>query len=127
MGQELAGKVAIVTGGASGLGRAAVERFVAEGARVVIADVDAARGEQLAQELRSAAAFQQTDVASADDVQHLVDFTVARFGGLHVLFNNAGISESIRGFLDDDLAHFSRVMTSTFSASWSAASAPRGT
>lgn len=110
MGQELAGKVAIVTGGASGLGRAAVERFVEEGAQVVIADVDAARGEQLAQHLGTAAAFKQTDVANADDVQNLVDFTVARCGGLHVLFNNAGISESIRRFLDDDLAHFSRVM-----------------
>jgi NAD(P)-dependent dehydrogenase (short-subunit alcohol dehydrogenase family) len=49
MGQELSGKVAIVTGGASGLGRARIERFVEEGAAVVIADVDGARGEALAQ------------------------------------------------------------------------------
>lgn len=110
MGQLLAGKVAIVTGGASGLGRAAVERLVEEGARVVIADVDAARGEELAQQLGSAAGFKRTDVADADDIQALVDFAVARFGGLHVLFNNAGVSESIGGFLDTDLAHFQRVM-----------------
>ena len=110
MGQELSGKVAIVTGGASGLGRAAVERFVEEGARVVIADVDAARGEAVAQQFSTAAAFKKTDVASADEVQALVDFAVARFGGLHVMFNNAGIAEPIRGFLDDDLADFSRMM-----------------
>lgn len=111
MGQELAGKVAIVTGGASGLGRAAVERFVEEGAHVAIADVDAARGEQLAAQLGSAVAFKQTDVTDPDAVQALVDFAVAHFGGLHVMFNNAGISESIGGFLNDDLADFSRVIT----------------
>ncbi|HEU5309216.1 MAG TPA: SDR family NAD(P)-dependent oxidoreductase, partial [Acidimicrobiia bacterium] len=51
MGDELTGKVAVVTGGASGIGRATVERFVAEGARVVIADVDEGRGEELAHDL----------------------------------------------------------------------------
>ena len=62
MGDELAGKVAIVTGGASGIGRAIVERFVAEGARVVIADVDDERGEELAAELGDAVAFRRIDV-----------------------------------------------------------------
>lgn len=110
MGRELSGKVAVVTGGAGGLGRATVERFVEEGAEVVIADVDAARGAELAEKLGTAAAFKQTDVANADEVQDLVDFAVARFGGLHVVFNNAGIAEPIGSFLGDDLAHFSRVM-----------------
>jgi NAD(P)-dependent dehydrogenase (short-subunit alcohol dehydrogenase family) len=110
MAHELAGKVAIVTGGASGIGRATVELFVEEGAQVVIADVDAERGEELAAGLGAAAAFQRTDVADADEVQALVDFAVARFGGLHVMFNNAGIRSSIRRFLDDDLADFPRVM-----------------
>jgi NAD(P)-dependent dehydrogenase (short-subunit alcohol dehydrogenase family) len=108
--KELAGKVAIVTGGATGLGRATVERFVEEGAEVVVADVDVARGEELAARLGAAAAFRQTDVADADQVQALVDFTVARFGGLHVLFNNAGIAEPIGGFLDDELKDFQRMM-----------------
>jgi len=110
MGQELAGRVAIVTGGATGLGRATVERFVEEGARVVIADVDVARGEALANQLGEATAFKRTDVAVADDVQALVDFAVERFGGLHVVFNNAGIAEPIGGFLDADLKNFDRMM-----------------
>jgi len=111
MAQELAGKVAIVTGGAGGLGRATVELFVEEGAKVVIADVDAARGTELAGQLGGAAEFKRTDVADADQVQALVDFAVARFGGLHVMFNNAGISGamSVR-FLDDELQDFARVV-----------------
>jgi NAD(P)-dependent dehydrogenase (short-subunit alcohol dehydrogenase family) len=110
MGQELSGKVAIVTGGASGIGRATAELFVEEGAEVVIADVDSERGEDVAAKLGGAAAFKRTDVASADQIQELVDFAVARFGGLHVMFNNAGIGGSLRRFLDDDLGDFERVM-----------------
>jgi NAD(P)-dependent dehydrogenase (short-subunit alcohol dehydrogenase family) len=111
MGQELSGKVAIVTGGASGIGRATVELFVEEGAKVVIADVDVARGEEVAAKLGAAAAFHRTDVADADQVQELVDFAVARFGGLHIMFNNAGISDKMFGpFLDADLKKFQPVM-----------------
>jgi NAD(P)-dependent dehydrogenase (short-subunit alcohol dehydrogenase family) len=83
---------------------------VEEGASVVIADVDAERGEALADELGPAAAFIATDVADTDDVQRLVDFTVTTFGGLHVLFNNAGIAEPIGSFLQDDLSRFRRIM-----------------
>jgi NAD(P)-dependent dehydrogenase (short-subunit alcohol dehydrogenase family) len=110
MGRELAGKVAIVTGGARGLGRATAERFVEEGAEVVVADADAERGAAVAAELGASAAFTETDVADADQVQALVDFTVGRFGGLHVMVNNAGISGASRRFLADDLRDFSRVM-----------------
>jgi len=111
MAAELSGKVAIVTGGASGLGRASVELFVKEGAKVVIADVDTARGEDLARTLGPAALFKRTDVANADEVQALVDFAVSRFGGLHVMFNNAGIPGSTHPrFLDDPLTDFQRMM-----------------
>src|SRR5262245_39241648 len=111
MAQELSGRVAIVTGGANGLGRATAELFVEEGAQVVIADVDTERGEEVARTLGGAAAFKRTDVASADEIQALVDFAVARFGGLHVMFNNAGISGSMRlRFLDDEMQDFQRVM-----------------
>jgi NAD(P)-dependent dehydrogenase (short-subunit alcohol dehydrogenase family) len=110
MGDELAGKVAIVTGGASGLGRATVELFVEEGARVVIADQNAEAGAALATELGDAVAFKQTDVADTEQVQALVDFTVDRFGGLHAMFNNAGISSNMSRFLDDELTDFDRVV-----------------
>jgi NAD(P)-dependent dehydrogenase (short-subunit alcohol dehydrogenase family) len=107
---ELAGKVAVITGGAGAFGRATAEGFVGEGVSVVIADVDTDRGEDLAAELGPAVAFKQTDVADADAVQELVDFTVTRYGGLHVMFNNAGVGGSMRRFLQDDLRDFERDM-----------------
>jgi NAD(P)-dependent dehydrogenase (short-subunit alcohol dehydrogenase family) len=110
MGGELSGRVAIVTGGVGGIGRATAELFVQEGARVVIADVDAERGEAVAAEIGEAAAFRRTDVADTEQVQALVDFAVARFGGLHVMFNNAGIGGALTRFLDDDLSDFDRVI-----------------
>lgn len=110
MSGELAGKVAIVTGGAGGLGLAIAELFVEEGAKVVIADVETARSEAAATRLGERAAFRRTDVANAEEVQQLVDFAVARFGGLHVMVNNAGIPSATGRFLDDDLKDFERVM-----------------
>jgi len=76
----------------------------------VIADVDAERGEALANELGAEAAFLRTDVADAEQVQRLVDFAVERFGGLHVMFNNAGVPGGHGAFLDDDFADFERVI-----------------
>ena len=85
--QELVGKVAIVTGGAGGIGRASVEALVAEGAKVVIADVDAEAGEQLAAHLGDVAAFHPTDVSDLAQMQAVVEFAVSHFGGLHIMFN----------------------------------------
>lgn len=107
---DFEGKVAIVTGGANGIGRATAERLVAEGARVVIADVDVDGGETVAGDLGRNAAFTRADVTDIEQVKDLVDVTVDRFGGLHVLCNIAGISGSLRRFLDDDLRDFERVM-----------------
>jgi NAD(P)-dependent dehydrogenase (short-subunit alcohol dehydrogenase family) len=107
---ELAGRVAIVTGGAGGIGRAMVERFVAAGARVVIADLDDAAGTSLASELGDSTRFVRTDVAEAHDVQAAVDAAVDSFGGLHVMCNNAGIGGSPQAFLRDDFDDFDRVM-----------------
>lgn len=110
MSEELAGKVAIVTGGASGIGAATAELFVEEGAKVVVADVNAELGEQLTAGLGDAAAFKQTDVSDPDQIQELVDFAVSTFGGLDVMFNNAGVSSSFNRFLQDDLSDLDRVM-----------------
>jgi NAD(P)-dependent dehydrogenase (short-subunit alcohol dehydrogenase family) len=108
---ELAGKVAIVTGGASGIGRGIVEKFVTEGARVVIADVERDSAEELAATLGGDVHFQLTDVAQPEQVGALVAVAVEKFGGLHVMVNNAGVSGTMhRRFLDDDLADFHRVM-----------------
>jgi NAD(P)-dependent dehydrogenase (short-subunit alcohol dehydrogenase family) len=109
---ELAGKIAIVTGGASGIGRGIAERFVGEGARVVIADVETDKGEALAAALGRDALFRRTDVSDPEQVGALVATAVEKFGALHVMVNNAGVSGTMhRRFLDDDLTDFHRVMT----------------
>ena len=111
MVNELVGKVAIVTGGASGIGRGTVEKFAAEGARVVIADVETDKGEELATALGQDAFFQRTEVSDPEQVAALVAAAVEKFGGLHVMVNNAGVSGTMhRRLLDDDLADFHRIM-----------------
>lgn len=111
MGQELAGKVAIVTGGASGIGKATVELFVAEGAKVVFADINEEQGQAMAASLGPTALFKRTDVSNRAEVQALVDFAIERFGGLHIMFNNAGISGAQHArFLDDPLDDFQKVI-----------------
>jgi NAD(P)-dependent dehydrogenase (short-subunit alcohol dehydrogenase family) len=112
MTASLAGKVAVVTGGASGLGRGIVEKFVDAGAQVIIADLNEHDGERLASECGARASFHHVDVGVATDVNALVQAAVDRFGGLDVMVNNAGISSKMhRSFLDDDLADFSKVMS----------------
>jgi NAD(P)-dependent dehydrogenase (short-subunit alcohol dehydrogenase family) len=110
MSNELDGKVAIVTGGANGIGRAIAEVFVEEGARAVIADLDVEAGARLVDELGPAASFVRTDVSDADSVQAAIDHAQDRFGALHVMVNNAGISGSSRRLMDDDLRDFDRVI-----------------
>lgn len=111
MSDELAGKVAVITGGASGLGEGLVRRFAGEGAQVVFGDVDAERGKAVAEELGSAARFLPCDVTDLSEITALVGTAVGEFGGLHVMVNNAGISGTMhRRFLDDDLADFDAVL-----------------
>ncbi|GFE74364.1 SDR family NAD(P)-dependent oxidoreductase [Novosphingobium sp. TCA1] len=108
---ELAGKVAVVTGGASGIGRATVELFAAEGAKVLIADIADEAGEALAERLGASAVYQRTDVSDPTAVEAMIEAAVSRFGGIDVLFNNAGMScGAFPSFLDDTLEDFDRVM-----------------
>jgi NAD(P)-dependent dehydrogenase (short-subunit alcohol dehydrogenase family) len=111
MTNELAGKVAIVTGAASGIGRGVAEKFLAEGAQVVLADVNAEQGKEAEAELGDNARFKQTDVSDQAQVADVVAFAVETFGGLHVMFNNAGIGGARHArLLEDDLADFHQVL-----------------
>jgi NAD(P)-dependent dehydrogenase (short-subunit alcohol dehydrogenase family) len=87
---RLAGKVALITGGASGIGEGTVRLFVREGASVLIADILDDNGARLAGELGARAAYVHTDVSREADVQAAVSETVRRFGRLDCIFNNAG-------------------------------------
>jgi NAD(P)-dependent dehydrogenase (short-subunit alcohol dehydrogenase family) len=87
----LKGKVAVVTGGASGIGAAACRRFVEEGARVAIGDIDGQRAAALATELGSAALAVHFDAGDVTSVEQLINSTVKQFGRLDFLFNNAAL------------------------------------
>jgi NAD(P)-dependent dehydrogenase (short-subunit alcohol dehydrogenase family) len=92
MSGRLTGKVAVITGGTSGIGEATARRFVAEGALIIIAGRSDARGCALAKELGANAVFQRADVIHEKDIEAVVDVAVSRFGRLDCLFNNAGAS-----------------------------------
>ncbi len=92
---RLAGRTAIITGGASGIGAASARLFVAEGAQVLIADLQQDRGEALAEELGSAAAFFKTDVSRESDVRGAVEDAVKRWDRLDCIYNNAGFGGAL--------------------------------
>jgi NAD(P)-dependent dehydrogenase (short-subunit alcohol dehydrogenase family) len=94
MTDRLAGKVTLITGGASGLGENAAQLMVREGARVVIADIAEDKGRAVAGKIGPAAHFARLDVTSEDNWQAVIAETVAKFGALHVLLNSAGIGLS---------------------------------
>jgi NAD(P)-dependent dehydrogenase (short-subunit alcohol dehydrogenase family) len=107
---RLDGKRAVITGAASGIGEATARLFVAEGASVLLADVDAGRGNRLASELGERAVFAATDVSQEAAVDHAVNTCVQMFGGLDVTFNNAGVPGSIGGIEEIDVATWDRTM-----------------
>ena len=97
---ELDGKVAVITGGASGIGEATVRLFAAEGAKVVIADMQRDRGEALAAEIGADAIFVPCEVRQEDQVKDAVETAVSRWGRLDCMFNNAGFGGAL-GLLED--------------------------
>ena len=105
---RLQGKTAIVTGGGSGFGEGIVRKFVAEGAKVLVADRDVANAERVA--AATGASALRTDVTVAADVKRMVDTAFERFGGLDILVNNAGIGhvpQPLEGLPEDE---FDRVL-----------------
>jgi NAD(P)-dependent dehydrogenase (short-subunit alcohol dehydrogenase family) len=88
---RLEGKVAAITGAASGFGEAAARRFVAEGAKVVLGDIQEEAGQKVAAELGDNAVFVPCNVTREEDIANLVDTAVTQFGKLDIMFNNAGI------------------------------------
>ncbi|VVB04174.1 unnamed protein product [Arabis nemorensis] len=110
--KKLEGKVALITGGASGLGRATAGEFLRQGARVVIADLDAESGIKVAKELGSAAEFVQCDVTVEAEVAGAVELTVTKHGKLDVMYNNAGIMGPMTpaSISELDMTEFERIM-----------------
>ncbi len=109
---RLANKVAIVTGAGSGFGEGIALRFIEEGAKVIINDIDAANGERVAQALRAQggqAQFVQGNVSETAQVQTLLEATLKAFGSLDIVVNNAGVSHRNQWLLDVDEAEFDRV------------------
>jgi NAD(P)-dependent dehydrogenase (short-subunit alcohol dehydrogenase family) len=90
VGERLKGKVALITGGTSGIGEASVELFVAEGAKVVFTGRNAEKGSEIEARLGKNAYFFQADVRDPEQMKASIDETVQQFGALHILFNNAG-------------------------------------
>ena len=91
---DIQGKVAVITGGASGLGEATLRRYVANGARAAIFDMNDARGKALAEELGDGVIYQNVNVADEAAVQAAIEATVAAFGAIHICNNFAGIANA---------------------------------
>ena len=108
MSQRLDGKVAVVTGAASGIGLATVERFVAEGARVIAADVQLDAGQALAERFPGAVRFEACDVTKLAQLRAAIDAAASHFGQLDILFSNAGAGGTMAGVENFDEAGWDR-------------------
>jgi NAD(P)-dependent dehydrogenase (short-subunit alcohol dehydrogenase family) len=112
MSDLLKEKVAVITGGASGIGAGTARMFVAEGAKVVIADLNEENGQELASSLGPNAAFKKTDMGDVEEVRDLIDFAIKTFGRIDILMNNAAFAgKRYPGLLADDLRDFHRIMS----------------
>lgn len=117
--QRLQGKVAIITGGAGGIGEATAARFVSEGAKVLLVDIDAGALNQVAGRLDAGSvATCVADVSSAEDVQRYVAEAIDRFGRLDTIFSNAGTEGAIAPITDYPLEAFDKVMAVNVRGVW---------
>lgn len=107
---RLEGKVAVITGAASGFGRAAAHRFAGEGARVVLGDIQENEGAAVARELGDNAVFLRCNVTSEEDVAALVDAAVSHFGKLDVMYNNAGVVGAVGPISETPLEEWQRTL-----------------
>lgn len=110
MANRLDGKVAVITGGTSGMGRGTVDRFIDEGARVVVADIQDDKGMLMEQEYGSSLAYAHCDVALDGDVKAAVDLALERFGHLDCMFNNAGVTGAIAELPDTSVEDFDKTV-----------------
>jgi NAD(P)-dependent dehydrogenase (short-subunit alcohol dehydrogenase family) len=119
--KEFEKKVALVTGGGAGIGRATVLAFVREGAQVVIGDRNVQRGEETVSMIRDVggtASFRETDVLVAAEVEALVDYAITTYGRLDMAFNNAGIEGDVKPLADQTEANFDSVMGVNVKGVW---------
>jgi NAD(P)-dependent dehydrogenase (short-subunit alcohol dehydrogenase family) len=110
MKKILEDKVAIITGGASGLGLASVHRFLEEGARVVIADIQDGIGKKIESDLGEHVLYIHTDVTDESSFVSLIENTVSHFGKLDIMFNNAGATGESATILDVDDKRFHKLL-----------------
>lgn len=107
---RLQDKVAVITGAASGIGAGAVRRFIEEGAKVIIADIQDEPGKALAQELGANTRFIHTDVTSEEQVAAAVDLAVQEFGRIDIMFNNAGVVGAVGRIADTNTDQWNRTV-----------------
>ncbi|WP_018478895.1 SDR family NAD(P)-dependent oxidoreductase [Pontibacter roseus] len=112
--KKLENKVAIITGGAQGMGAVTAELFAKEGAKVVIADFNVEKGQEQTNKIKAAGgecSFVKTDVSKSEDVQQMVKFTVETYGRLDIALNNAAITPDDKPIADFDEAYWDRLMS----------------
>ncbi len=121
MTEQLKGKVALITGGSSGIGKAAARLFAREGAKVVVADIDAEGGEKTQQSIREnggEAHFVQTDISKAADVEALVNKVIELYGRLDCAYNNAAIMGDIMSIVDQTEEAWDHTIENNLKGTW---------
>jgi 3-oxoacyl-[acyl-carrier protein] reductase len=121
MGERLKGKVAVVTGAASGFGEGMARRFAEEGARVVVSDINAKGAERVANEIGDAAIWTQTDVSQASEFEEMAKSALDAFGRIDIMVNNAGFTHRNGDMLGVDEATFDLITAVNMKAIYHAA------